>query len=87
MGISAQKETVEVHVIVVLQELITEHGDQCSERDNKGACDCGVAGVDHGTWGPGLRAIPRSKNQTDLQVLCCTLLMLFCGIHSATVLF
>ena len=51
MSFLAQKETVKVHVIVVFQVLITEHGDQGSDRDSKGACDCGVTGVDHGTWG------------------------------------
>ena len=55
MGTRAETETVKVHVIVVLQVLITEHGDQCSERDGKGACNCGVAHVEHRTWGPGLR--------------------------------
>ena len=55
MGISAETETVKVHVIVVSQVLITEHGDQCSDRDSKGACDCGVTGIDHRTWGSVLR--------------------------------
>ena len=51
----AQTETVKVHVIVVSLVLITENGYQDSGRDSKGACDCGVAGIDHRTWGPGLR--------------------------------
>ena len=55
MGTRAETETVKVYVIVVSQVLIMEHGDQCSDRDSKGACDRGVTGVDHRTWGPGLR--------------------------------
>ena len=55
MGTRAQTETVKMHVIVVSQVLLMEHGDQGSDRDSKDACDCGVTGVNYGTWGSVLR--------------------------------